>query len=639
MDGAGQVLHTEVHFPSADDARELGMHRAVGRRALRQAIGFGVGRGGWDAALSEKAPREIRAPVLLHVGESERDHAAVLGREGSFAQHTVIGGAHIIPAVRELQIDHMVQFYLHIGEHAVGIGAAIEHVERHGAWMPIEIGDDLRQEFRAVHIHTEGPFPIEPLELVKDRSAEVPRAFHAERTFHHYAAATGQYTGVLHQGVRRAEAMSGGKAHVGERCQVVLQVDPRAHGSAVEGVGISAQSGNDGEVLALDGVFGEHTGHTLHPCETAVAEGFLVVIELVAEAGLQLIAPLPYQHLVHRAGVEALLHAGVVAASEERSGIVPACCEHDADALARIPLEDDALFSEDIHELVADIHHVRITGVDGMLGIVHAHGRLATTAFIVHIAHAELCHPTIGASHPAVHHVETARAGRIHEAVAVLVHVLLEDVAVQQQQVATVGACLLRQVDVGFRATLGIAVEVHEERRLGERVQQAEVDLASHRVRSINRGADALAQVDVLDPGAGYQREAVRGGEATDERQILQTDLRVLAIEPQHADGLGATDGIAVIHVHRGVGLEAFAEVATRGAFQFLLPDDLGGIDAARIELGAAHAFHHLCFAEFDGGVQFEGHRCCWCGVEAQRVRAIPHERSDERGRPLRWVL
>ena len=355
----------------------------------------------------------------------------------------------------------------------------------------------------------------------------------------------------------------------------------RAHRIAEVGIGIAAHAGHHGEVLPLQGVFGEDPRHPFGPDERAIHEGLVKGIVLKTETGFQLITALPHQHLVDCAGIHALLCTDILPSAKARGGIVPPRGEHDPDALRWILLENETLFTEHIHQFVPYVDHIGITGVDGVFGIVHAHRRLPSDAFIHHVPHTELRHTTFGAPHPAIHHVEPARSWRIHETIVVLVHVLLEQVAVQQKQVATIRTRTLGKVYVPFQAPLRVAVHVHEDRWFIQWIEQAEVDLSGHGIGAIHRGADALTEVDVLDPRARYERKAIGSGEAADEGQILQADLRILAFEPEHADGLRAGNGIAIVHIHRGIGLETFTEVTAGRTFQLLLPDDLGGNGAS----------------------------------------------------------
>ena len=168
----------------------------------------------------------------------------------------------------------------------------------------------------------------------------------------------------------------------------------------------------------------------------------------------------------------------------------------------------------------------------------------------------------------------------------------------------------LRGMHVRLEPRLAVAVFVREERGLVQRVQQAQVDLPGHGIRPVHGGAGALAQVDVLDPGAGDQRQSARHGEPSDEGDVLQAHLRVLAIEPEHADRLRATDRIAVVHVDGRVRLEALAEVAAGGSLQFLLADDLGCVDAARIQSCTGHPVHDLHGTHLHGPTHHDPERC-----------------------------
>ena len=141
-------------------------------------------------------------------------------------------------------------------------------------------------------------------------------------------------------------------------------------------------------------------------------------------------------------------------------------------------------------------------------GFGAVHGALPAPSTIIGVPHGELTAAALVHVHPAVHHVDALGEGHVHESVVVLVHLHAVEIAVHEQQVGTVFPRGLCGMHVGLQPALVVAVNVDEEGRFIQGVQQTQVDLAGHGVRTVHCRARTLAQVDVLDPGAGDEREA-----------------------------------------------------------------------------------------------------------------------------------
>ena len=96
------------------------------------------------------------------------------------------------------------------------------------------------------------------------------------------------------------------------------------------------------------------------------------------------------------------------------------------------------------------------------------------------------------------------------------------------------------------------------------RISMRNVDLACEALVSRRHGPHAFRNEDAFDPRSRNEAHPLHHVQSTRTGKIVCKQLRVLACETQHVNLACARHRIRIAGVHRRVGLERFAQVATR---------------------------------------------------------------------------
>ena len=95
-------------------------------------------------------------------------------------------------------------------------------------------------------------------------------------------------------------------------------------------------------------------------------------------------------------------------------------------------------------------------------------------------------------------------------------------------------------------------------------VAVGDVDLACEALVAGRHGPHALGNEDAFDPRAWDEAHPLNHIQSTRSGQVVDEQLRVLARESKHVNLPRSRHGICEARVHRSVGLERLAQVATR---------------------------------------------------------------------------
>ena len=219
--------------------------------------------------------------------------------------------------------------------------------------------------------------------------------------------------------------------------------------------------------------------------------------------------------------------------------------------------------------------HIRLHAVGVELhaeGVVRDALHLAALALLAHQADTAVEDIAAIDVLPTVLHMPLADSRRVVP--TVLVHVVVQPVLLAMQQ--QLGAQMFVQVDVrhripfGLQTAVGIQVDVHALFFVG--LQILHVNLSGDALEAALHARRPLAHGDAVHPRPRHIVQLIRRRCPCKAGQILYQQLHILAAQTQQLDLAGAHGGIAVVHVHAGIGHKTLAEIATGGTEQNLLP-------------------------------------------------------------------
>ena len=101
-------------------------------------------------------------------------------------------------------------------------------------------------------------------------------------------------------------------------------------------------------------------------------------------------------------------------------------------------------------------------------------------------------------------------------------------------------------------------------------VAQGDIDLARHALVAQGHRTRSLANVDLIHPLARDEFHALKNVQPTRTGLIVEHDLGVLAVEPQHPNLFGPRHGIRKAGVHRRIGLKGLTQIAAGRPAQFI---------------------------------------------------------------------
>ena len=171
----------------------------------------------------------------------------------------------------------------------------------------------------------------------------------------------------------------------------------------------------------------------------------------------------------------------------------------------------------------------------------------------------------------------------------------------------------IRQMNIGigvcFDSALGIAKEVHLHLLLILRLQVIYIDLPRNRLIAILHRSTALRYLNAFHPRTRHIPQGVRDGCTTEVREILGEHLYVSARKTKEFDLSCARRGIIISHIHRWIGRETLAQIATSRLEEFILVhgDAIHGTSQSGSARLASHHLHLMQGLVLENGIQRGG--------------------------------
>ena len=202
---------------------------------------------------------------------------------------------------------------------------------------------------------------------------------------------------------------------------------------------------------------------------------------------------------------------------------------------------------------------------------------------------------------------------------AVLVHVVVQPVFFGMHQ--QLGAEVIVQVYVGCHIALGLQAAVgkqvygHPWFPVG--LQIFHINLSRNALESLLHARGPFAHGNAVHPCPWHIPQLIGRGRSRKARQILYQHLHILPTQPQQFDLSRSHGGVAVVHIHAGIGHKALSQVATGGAEQYILPHR-GPV------LGTTQTPHTLC-------LRLHLHLCeCLSLYRVPLLRTGQHRRAQQ---------
>ena len=206
---------------------------------------------------------------------------------------------------------------------------------------------------------------------------------------------------------------------------------------------------------------------------------------------------------------------------------------------------------------------------------------------------------------PTVLYIILFSAWHIIETIAIVIMVF-EDILMMQQYLR---CPLIRQMNVGIGvcldSALGIAKEVYLHLLLILRLQVIHIDLTCNRLIAILHRSTTLGYLNAFHPRSRHIAQGVWDGCTTEIRQILGEHLYVSARKTKEFDLSCARRGIIISHIHRWIGRETLAQVATSRLEELILihGDAIHGTSQSGSARLASHHLHLLQGLVLEDGI------------------------------------
>ena len=412
-------------------------------------------------------------------------------------------------------------------------------------------------------------------DIERRRHTAVPSLLHGQIPCHRDIAARSQQVVVLCPGVRRPVAFTRREAQRHHIRGHPLHMQPWRDKGTVQAAPVCPQARHHRQpVRRLVGVFGIHSRHHL---------GLLVYQKIHANDGIRqpcrthpLVLPLSQQAepcrqlmmlvelmLQHQPRIQIPVFRGIGTLAKFPVQVIEAPCGHQCQVGVMLVIQQHSVLHIGLIAVCIELHTERI---------VQNTPHLSSLAVLTHHAHTTV--KDIAAVHilPPVLHMPLADSGRIMPAVLVPVVVHPIFLAVQQQ----LGAQVLVQMQVDHRIALGlqaaVGIKVHIHPRFSVGLLILHINLSSDALKTALHTRSPLAHRDAVHPCTRHIVQLVRSGGTRKAGQILNHHLHILAAQAQQFNLTGTHSGIAVVHIHTGIGHKALAQIAAGSAEQHLLP-------------------------------------------------------------------
>ena len=179
----------------------------------------------------------------------------------------------------------------------------------------------------------------------------------------------------------------------------------------------------------------------------------------------------------------------------------------------------------------------------------------------------------------AEHTVELSPQCVVGKAVYVHVPIPAGLVGVQKGSNGPLGAESLRAVAVELHTSciVEVGIGAGTSRFFGRnpfvRLNQFDIDLAGHALKSVGYGTNSLGQLDAFDPGSGNKLQPAVGEQTAHERRHFSLNLRVLSVESEQLNLARTRHCIGKRCVDGRIGFKALRQVAAGGLLEFALPN------------------------------------------------------------------
>lgn len=168
---------------------------------------------------------------------------------------------------------------------------------------------------------------------------------------------------------------------------------------------------------------------------------------------------------------------------------------------------------------------------------------------------------------------------------------------------------LIRQMNIGigvcFDSALGITKEVYLHLLLILWLQVIHIDLTCNRLIAILHRSTTLGYLNAFHPRSRHIAQGVWDGCTTEIRQILGEHLYVSARKTEEFDLSCARRGIIISHIHRWIGRETLAQVATSRLEELILVhgDAIHGTSQSGSARLASHHLHLMQGLVLENGI------------------------------------
>ena len=385
-------------------------------------------------------------------------------------------------------------------------------------------------------------------------------------------ASAGQQIVVLCQSVNGTVALACRQSQIDYFVRHQLQVETGCHKRTVTAAVVGSHTSHRHHlVVQVVGVLGVCTRRGL-----LVVMGQVIMIQrqtgrevvLLSEVGLE-----------QQLGVGILLVHTVVLVTIVGIKQVHRGVAHDGDVGAVLSIEDEGVLHVAVVAVGLDAYLIQTVGAGRSMM------RLSTLTLLFHHADATVEHVVLALPFPTVLQIPLAHVGLVQKTVIVLV-VVPEVVLIVSKHLGTqLVVQMYVAIGISFHTAHRVAIEVHRHALVVVGLQVLNVYLSCYTLIAISHRRRTLRHLDAVHPRARNVVEGIGGGGAAEVGQVLGQHLHVGAAQPQQLYLLGSRGGIAVVHVHGGVGGEALAKVATGGLEQLFTP----------YQHGVCRSGHTLC--------------------------------------------
>ena len=290
-----------------------------------------------------------------------------------------------------------------------------------------------------------------------------------------------------------------------------------------------------------------------------------IVIERSADAEIVLRREV---RLKHELGIAVLLLHIVARLAKGVRSIVYCPIQHKGERSVVLRIERQTILP--LRLIAVCLHPNAVVG-NGFVSMVPTH---AARALIAERLDIKLAYPAGRDVGHAPHSVVLAQLGHVHETIVVAVVVRLSVFEVQQnarrkpivQMDAAVNVDLLLQfvvqISVGAQAVRALRLEV------------LHVDLSRDALVAVLHAGCPLAHLNALNPRARHVAQRVGQAGTSEVGHILGEHLHVRAAQSKEFDLSGTRCCVTIGNVHRRIGRERFAQIATSRADEFARAND-----------------------------------------------------------------